>query len=160
MKKRLFLFLLLAAFSFLSFTKLEADEVVAAPDFSLPDLSGSSVTLSAYKNNKQSVLLLFWTSACPYCLREMKILNAKQGNLREKGIELLAINAGESKTRVERLVNNYNLDLRVLLDENTEVSYAYGVLGVPTFVLIDSKGNVVFIDNYYPGDEIKDLALK
>ena len=159
MKKKLFRFLLFLLFSFLTFTQLKAEKDIPAPDFRLPDLSGTTVELNSYRNN-QAVLLLFWTTSCPYCLKEITVINDKKKNLQEKGIEVLAINAGESKARVERMVRNYRLDLEVLLDENVAVADAYGVLGVPTFVLIDKNGDIIFIGNSYPHEEIKELVLK
>lgn len=156
--KKISLFLVLSlALLFCDPARLKAEENSLAPNFKLPDLSGEVVELSSYKNS-QAVLLFFWTTWCPYCLREIRILNSRIQNLQAKGIEILAINAGESQIKVKRLMQNYDLDLKVLLDEKAEVADSYGVLGVPTFVLIDKKGRVIFIDNYFPHQEISQIS--
>jgi peroxiredoxin len=152
------IFLVLAISSF-SPSALMAEAKVVAPNFKLMDLSGARVELRSYIN-KQPVLLFFWTTWCPFCLKEIKVLNTDRKILEEKGIAVLAINAGESKRTVKRLVKNYNLDLRVFLDESTMTADAYGVFGVPTFVLIDQEGQIRFNDNYYPHQELQGISSK
>ena len=130
-----------------------------APDFELVDIYQDTYTLSSYKN-QQSVLLFFWTTWCPYCRRELNVLNNMYATLSKDGIEVLAINIGEVPSRVESFVKDYYLAYRVLLDKDTSVSNSYGVIGVPTYALIDRSGNIVFQDNFFPRQEYKDLIAK
>ncbi|MDD4900094.1 MAG: cytochrome c biogenesis protein CcdA [Candidatus Omnitrophica bacterium] len=129
-----------------------------APDFKLEDTNGVLHTLSSYKN-KQPVLLFFWTTWCPFCQKELAGLNNNYTVLKSEGIELLAINAGESLNTVQRLLKKVNPVFTVLLDKDTEVASAFFVLGVPTYILIDKNGQVVYQDNSFPGD-LKELIKK
>ena len=132
----------------------------AARDFKLQDLSGKTYQLSAYRQ-KQPVLLFFWTTWCPFCLKEIQTLNTKSyASLAKDGVQLLAINAGESRQAVERLVRNYSIVFTVLLDEESTVSGDYRVVGVPTFVLIDKNGSIRYKGNVYPKDEIQQVIDK
>jgi peroxiredoxin len=157
MKRMFILIFLVLSISSFSLSGLKAEAKVVAPNFKLMDLSGATVELKSYIN-KQPVLLFFWTTWCPFCLKEIKVLNTDRKSLEEKGIAVLAINAGESERAVKRLVKNYNLDLKVLLDENALTADDYGVIGVPTFVLIDQNGGVLFNDNYYPHQELRGIS--
>jgi peroxiredoxin len=65
----------------------------AAPNFRLKDLNQGQVELSSFKG-KKPVVLFFWTTWCPYCLRELKHMNSLAEQLNKQGIELLAINSG------------------------------------------------------------------
>lgn len=136
-----------------------AQELTVATDFVLKDLAGVKYSLSSYKD-KQSVLLFFWTTWCPYCLKEMKALNIEYLNLEKKGVALLAINAGEPSEKVSRVVNNYGVFFKVLLDETSAVSEDYRLLGVPTFVLIDKNGKIRFKGNSFPKDHVERLSAE
>jgi len=130
-----------------------------APDFDLDDIYQDAYRLSSYKN-KQPVLLFFWTTWCPFCRSELKVLNDMYATLQKDGIEVLAINVGEVQSKVEDFVKNYYLAYKVLLDRDTRVSQSYEVAGVPTYALIDKEGYVVFHENFFPRKEYKDLIEK
>lgn len=157
MKKNLILLFLVLLFSFFTFTNPMAAREIPAPDFKLRDLSGATVELNSFKGEK-SVLLFFWTTWCPSCLKELKGLNNRLKELEEEGVELMTIDVQEPASKVNRAVKNYNLVFRVLLDEDASVANSYGILGVPTFVLVDKKGYIRFIDNYFPHEEVKRLS--
>lgn len=133
-----------------------AQETVA--DFRLEELSsGQTVQLSSYQN-KQAVLLFFWTSWCPFCLKEIRLLNDRRQGYLDKGIEILAVNAGENRNTVQRLVKNYAVGLKVLLDEDSAVTDSYQVLGVPTMVLIDKAGKLRYKGYSLPEDEMEKVS--
>jgi len=131
----------------------------AAPEFSLADLNNNIVSLSSYKG-KQGVLLFFWTTWCPFCREQLKVINNKYSRLSQKGLVVLGINSGEPAARVARFLKNYSLAYPVLLDDYSEVAIKYRLIGVPTYVLIDKQGNIIYQDNYFPTDEAQAEALK
>jgi len=130
-----------------------------APDFELRDTYQDTYVLSSYKN-KQPVLLFFWTTWCPFCRSELRVLNNMYATLQKDGVELLSINVGEPQSKVEDYVKNYYLAYHVLLDRDAGVSRSYEVAGVPTYVFIDKEGYVLFHDNFFPQKEYKDLIGK
>ncbi|MDD2680145.1 MAG: TlpA disulfide reductase family protein [Candidatus Omnitrophica bacterium] len=130
-----------------------------APDFQLLDLNDQKVSLSDYKH-KQAVVLFFWTTWCPYCREELRILNAEQQDLAKDAITLLAINVGESKHKVENFVKGRNLRFRVLLDETGRVTEIYDLLGVPSYIVVNSSGQIVFRGSHFPKEMLKELKGK
>jgi len=128
-------------------------------DFSLADLTGKTYKLSSYQN-KQPVLLFFWTTWCPFCLAKLKEMNLGYVGLEKDGVALLAINAGERRASVERLVRNLGIAYTVLLDDKNVASDNYHVIGVPTFILIDKKGEILYDGNEYPKAFIQNLVSK
>ena len=52
------------------------------------------------------------------------------------------------------------LSFKVLLDSDANVAHSFKILGVPTFILVNKEGFVVFKDNYFPEDKYKELALE
>lgn len=121
----------------------------SAPDFELNTLDNRTVILSSHKGNKK-VLLVFWTTWCPFCRDQLDIINDKHQELAEEGVEVLAINAGESSAKVKRFLADKNVPYNILLDEDHSVARLYKVIGVPTYILIDKDGQIVFKDNSFP----------
>ncbi len=110
-----------------------------APAFSLPETDGGRVDLASYRG--RPVLLVFWTSSCPICQRELPMLNRLEPELRGKGIAVLTILVGgESEAR--DFVDSNRIGLTSLYDSEGTVARTYGVSGVPRLVLIDKDGKV------------------
>lgn len=129
----------------------------AAPDFSLEEATqGMVVSLNTYQS-KQPVLLLFWTTWCPFCQKALRQLNDLYPQLHEKGMEVMAINVGEGSHKVAAAIERYGLRFPVLLDGSQTVSRNYELFGVPTYVLIDRDGNIVFKVNSFPGKQLNDF---
>lgn len=123
------------------------------PDFFLQDLEGREYRLADYVG-KKPVLLVFWTTGCPYCITEIPRLN-KIFLDRSKDLEFLSINILESKRAVSRLVAAKGIKYPVLLDPRGETAKAYRVRGVPTVIVIDLKGSMV-----YYGHDISEALRK
>ena len=163
--KIFFKFFLLIGIIFLTGTSCmqvktpEIQERVAAIDFKLQDLNNNFVTLSSYKD-KKPVILLFWTTWCPFCRDELNSLNKKYPQLAKEGWDVLAINVEESASLVGVFLKKRPLAFKVLLDTDAHVTYSYDILGVPTFILVNKEGFVVFKDNYFPEDKYRELILK
>jgi len=136
-----------------------AQEPAAALDFELQDTDQDIITLSSYKD-KQSVVLLFWVTWSPLCQSELRALNSTYARLVKDDIEVLCINSGELPDTVDNFIRSYNLAYRVLLDKDASVTADFEIIGFPTYVLIDKKGDIVFKDNYFPYAEYKDLIFK
>jgi len=118
-----------------------------AIEFSLPDLSDNLVSLSDFKD--QVILLTFWTSRCPYCLREVPILKEIYKEYAEK-VKIISIVIGEDKESIKRFKEREKIPYLILLDREGEVSRLYKVLGVPTDIIIDRERNIRYYNFYWP----------
>lgn len=127
-----------------------------APDFSLSDLAGNTVTLSAERGNV--VLLNFWYSACVPCRRETPDLAVLHKTYSPHGFKVLGINlddlvipdAGGASLKV--FLQEFKPPYQILLGSNS-VMEAYGGVPVqPISFLIDRKGTVAKVFwGAYPG---------
>jgi len=109
-----------------------------APDFKLQNLEGKTVSLRSLKG--KPVLINFWATWCDACLYEMPILEQIYEEWSEKGLVMLAINAGESPAKIQSFLKRYNFSIPVLLDTSEAVARRYGVTGLPTTFFIDKSG--------------------
>jgi peroxiredoxin len=62
---------------------------------------------------------------------------------REQGLEVVAVDLGESRGAVEAFARRMAIAFPVLLDETGRSSVAFGLWGHPSTVLIDRAGRVV-----------------
>jgi peroxiredoxin len=116
-----------------------------APDFKLPDLKGSNVTLSQFRGQKP-VLLDFWATWCEICMA-----------VRPKVIELrkaIDVDSGDSLTKVKLFEAANPAPYTVLYDSDSKVTKSYKVVGVPHFVLIDKSGMVKYQGARLPTDPL------
>lgn len=129
-----------------NFTKDDIQKVEVgktAPDFVLTDMNGEKHRLSEYEG--KGVLLNFWATWCKPCAREMPFMNNQHDVYKDQGIQILAVNIGESDVVVKEFINRHNLTFPILNDKNQEVLTAYGVDPLPITFLIDKEGKVVRI---------------
>lgn len=132
----------------------------AAKNFSLRDLNNIEHTLDSYLG-KKNIILFFWTTWCPYCRREILVLNDMYMELVKNNFEVISVNVGETVYKVDNFFKrNKKADFIVLLDEDTSVSEDYDIFGIPTFVLIDKQGNQISKDNQFPRAEYNRLISK
>jgi peroxiredoxin len=130
----------------------------AAPDFTLLGLEGGQFSLSDARG--RPFILFFWTTWCPYCRKELNLLDTMREELERDGVGLFAVNTGESSDRVRRFMESRPVSYRILLDTDIEVAHAFGVIGVPTYILVNKEGRIVFSDNQFPRKEYEELILK
>ena len=109
-----------------------------APDFKLQNLDGQYISLSDLRG--KPVLINFWATWCPPCRDEMPYLQKIYEEWSGKGLVVLAIDIGESHSKVKEFLKTHNLSLPVLLDTKENVGRKYNITAIPTSFLIDSDG--------------------
>ena len=110
-----------------------------APGFSLPETYGGQVDLSEFRG--RPVLLVFWTTSCGICRRELPLLGRLAPEFRSKGIGVVAIHLGPKDEARDYLRSNH-IGVTALVDSEGTVGQAYQVSGVPKLVLIGSDGKI------------------
>ncbi len=121
--------------------KPKVDVNQPAPDFQLRTLQGETVKLSELRG--QPVWLNFWAAWCAPCRQEIPDLIAEGKKAGDQGVRLLTIDTGEGEQEVRRYLKTSGYsELPTALDQDGSVASAYGVLGLPTHVFIDSQGTV------------------
>lgn len=114
------------------------------PQISLKDLSGTTHTLAQYQG--KVVLVQFWATYCPPCVKEMPSMNKLQDKLAEKGVpfKILAIDMAESKREVEAFVKKIKPEFTILLDETGSSIGQWNVFAAPSNFLIDKQGQIKY----------------
>ncbi len=111
-----------------------------APDFTLKTFDGKAVSLKDLRG--KTVLINFWASWCPPCRLETPDLVAAYQELGGSGVAFVGIGTQDDTDKLKQFVAENKVTYTILEDPKGAVSDAYNVLGLPTTVLIDSKGLV------------------
>ena len=118
-----------------------------APEISLPNVAGNTITLSSLKG--KIVLLDFWTSWCGPCRAANPGIVKLYKKYKEQGFEVYAVSLDESKKKWINAIKRDKLTYTQVIDVNVWVSSValnYGIEAIPTNFLIDKTGKIVAID--------------
>ncbi len=127
-----------------------------APDFSVPNLSPQTVTLSSLRG--KPVLLNLWASEAVRCRRDWFTFNQRHAKWAAQGLQLLSVNVDDpaNAENAAQLVRKHDLTFPILLGSPGQADTAaiYNILyryifdrhrdlSLPTSFLINAKGEIV-----------------
>ncbi len=135
-----FALLLLAG---LAYVWLSPGGISQAPDVTLTTIDGDQIRLAELRG--RPVLVTFWATDCPGCIREMPHLVELYQALAPAGLEIIAIAMPwDRPDHVLAMRKVKNLPYPVALDVNGNASQAFGnVRLTPTSFLIAPDGRIV-----------------
>ena len=88
-------------------------------------------------------VLSFWTTWCPYCLRQTPVLVAGAGRYAAGDVQFVGVDVSEKAATVAAYVSQHAIPYPVLLDTTGAAAGAYGVDGYPTTYFLDAGGRIV-----------------
>ena len=112
------------------------------PPLALKDLGGRERSLAEYRG--KVVLLNFWATWCEPCRDEMPSMRRLREAVGRHVFDVVAVNYGESPSRVRDFLAKEHLDLTVLLDPDQSVAKAWRVRILPSSFLVGPDGRVRF----------------
>lgn len=113
---------------------------VEAPAFSLEDLKGENISLSAFRG--KWVILDFWGSWCIWCIKGFPELKEAYSHYAGK-LEVIGIDCRESKEDWREGVRKYELPwVNLYCPEGNPILKEYGVQSFPTKAIIDPEGKI------------------
>lgn len=127
-----------------------------AVGFSLENLKGEKVTLSSLKD--KIVVLDFWATWCGPCRASFPAMKRLLDKYRtQSDVVFLFIDTWENTdlTKLKREVNNIleidKYDFNVLFDYKNKMVEDYNVKGLPTKIIINKKGEIVYVESDLSG---------
>ena len=117
------------------------DNGAAAPNFSLPDLTGKKVQLIDYRG--KVVLLNFWATWCGPCRKEMPLFSKWQSDYGAKGFQVIGVSIDEEAAVVKEMLVKRPVTYQILMGDSKFGDTYGGVQALPVSFLIDAQGRIV-----------------
>lgn len=148
---------LLSLLSFNSFAQSELYKL------SFENTEQETVSLAKYQG--KVVLLNFWATWCPPCIKEMPSMQRLQEHFANEDFEIIAINAGEDSVAVSSFLLELDRELTftILLDEQNRSFNEFNIRGLPMTLLFDKQGKLVETvlgDREWDSEESKAMVAK
>ena len=119
----------------------KSDKEIQAPDFTLKDLYGNSVSLQDLRG--KVVFLNFWATWCPPCRLEMPTMEELHKEFSGQGLVILAVNYREGPEEIKAFYKDHNFTITALLDPEEKVFDLYKAWSLPTTYLVNRDGEIV-----------------
>ena len=103
-----------------------------APDFSLADADGNTVSLSDLKG-KRVVLYFYPRDNTPGCTKEACAFRDNYAAYQAKDVIILGVSADDAKSH-QKFITKHDLPFPLLVDEGAAVATAYGSYGLKKFM--------------------------
>ena len=119
-------------------------------------VDGKKVQLKKYLDSGP-ILVNFWATWCGPCKKEMIHLDRFSRQYKKNNFSVLSISIDtqRSLSEVKRYVRSKKYDFEVFIDPNQQIFKKLNGNIMPTNLLIDKNGQVVWMHyGYMPGDEV------
>ena len=120
---------------------------ITAPDFTLKDINGKSVSLSDFKGKK--VVVDFWASWCPDCRAELPLIKSMQEQSDPSEIVFVAVSFDRSQEAFASYVTKNDLKGVQLYDpagmRDSAIAKSYKITWIPSYYLIDEDGTILLV---------------
>jgi peroxiredoxin Q/BCP len=121
---------------------------VQAPDFEAPTTDGGNVTLRQFRGSRSVLLMFYPKDDTPGCTRQMCAARDEGAEYDAAGVRRFGVNPGGLESH-RRFADKYMLDFPLIVDEDSAIAGAYGVLkdngGVARATyLIDPDGRIAY----------------
>lgn len=111
----------------------------SAPGFTATDIDGTPISLEGLRG--KPVWLVFMATWCTGCRTEIPDI---QGVVASRGdaVRVVVIYVGENRNTVSDYSKRVGNDFPEVVDQDQQISAAYGIMGVPTHYFMDAGGLV------------------
>jgi cytochrome c biogenesis protein CcmG/thiol:disulfide interchange protein DsbE len=112
-----------------------------APGFALEDLAGGDTTVVVADRAGRPVVVNFWASWCVPCRTEMPALEAVHQRFAGR-VAFVGVDHGDQRDPARELVAATGVTYPMGFDPNGTVAVDYGLVGLPSTVVVGSDGRV------------------
>lgn len=111
-------------------------------EFSLVSLEGGRLAASDLRG--RVVLMDFWATWCGPCHLQAEILEALHSEFESEDVAFVAVSVGEPEETVRSFVAERPFPYPVLMDPSDELSSELAVFVLPTVMVLDQSGRIVY----------------
>ena len=143
---------------------LQTTTAAAAPrpgDVPPPDvgrtLAGDEILLSNYAG--KAVIVTFWATWCPYCLKELPILQNVQDKVGQDQMAVIAVNTEtfDVYKRATRIMRE-SMHMELVSDASGQAQDAFGVRALPHMLIIGRDGRILRVYHGYSEEKLDTIV--
>lgn len=140
LKKSLLPFIILCLLALLGW---QLSHKPIAPEVTFTTIDGKQISMAALKG--KVVIVNFWATDCPGCIKEMPELINTYKQYRQKGLEIIAVAMHyDQATQVLNYSNAQSLPFPVTHDTTAEISNKFGPVNLtPTAFIYNKQGHLL-----------------
>jgi len=113
-------------------------------DFEAVQPGGKTVKLSDYIGNGKYLLVDFWASWCPYCIKELPELQEIYKQYGDDGpLQILGVAVRDEASDTEEAVRKHGITWPVMYNAKRIPYDIYGFTGIPHMMLISPDGAII-----------------
>ncbi len=115
-----------------------------ALDWNFTDVAGNAFRAEQYRG--KVVVVEFWASWCPDCLREMPKVREAYQRYHARGLEIVGVSLDKDKEALTGFTKKHALPWPQYFDGkgwDNDLAVRYGVRGIPELWVVDQSGRVV-----------------
>jgi len=111
-----------------------------APDFTLADFDGRTVTLSELRG--QVVIINFWASWCPPCREEAAYLEETWRKYEGQSVVFIGVDWVDTEKEALAYIKEFDITYLNGPDIGTRIAQAYNIKGVPETYFVAKNGEL------------------
>jgi peroxiredoxin len=106
------------------------------------------------------VVLDFWSTTCPPCLRQMEDLKVLWRRMKPRGVTVIGVSTGgESPRQIARFGKDRGVDYPLVIDRGP-VATAYRVSSLPTLYVLGRDGRIAASHSgYWPLEDVASAVV-
>jgi len=129
------------------------------PDFSVQDVDGKPLSVSAYKG--KVLLIDFWATWCGPCMHELPNVEKVYKAYHDKGFDIIGISLDNNKDTLTGYLKQEKIPWQQYCDGKgwkSDLGQKYGITSIPATYLLDKDGKI--IGKNLRGDDLDKAVAK
>jgi len=110
---------------------------------SLSEVNTNNLLLMIANSKGKVVLVSFWASWCPYCIKEMKELVEIRKRYSTDDLKILGVSLDSSKSSYTRILEESKINYPTYLASDSRIGMMFNVFGIPSIIIYDKNGRLV-----------------
>jgi len=121
------------------------------PEFAATSMKGEKLSPSALRG--KVALIQLWATWCGYCRKDQAVLEKLATEFRSKDLIVVAVEADGERAKVEQyLKENPRPNVKVVLNQDSDLPEMVGAEGFPFYILLDKEGKVAGVQRGSGGE--------